>query len=251
MAFEELEKLGLSKAESRIYLALLELGSVPSGQVVKHTGFRKSTVYETIGRLEEKGLVSNIFKNGIKHFEAANPERILDYLEEKKRQLSNDEESAKILVEKLKSGFDVLRPQAEAQVLVGVEGFKTMRRDVLRNSNGEHLLLGAISVENEVLGGFFDWWNKERQKKKINLRVLHKESARGKLMTDPKFMGKYFENRYLPKEIDSPAVINIYGDRVVNLVWKDNYPICFMLINPDMADSYRKYFELLWKISKN
>jgi sugar-specific transcriptional regulator TrmB len=207
-------------------------------------------VYETIGRLSEKGLVSFIIKNGIKYFEAAEPEKILDYLEEKKRSLAKEEQEAKILVNQLKSGFDTLRPQAEARVLIGIEGFKAMRRDVLKHANGEHLLIGAISRENEILEGFFKWWNAERQKKKINLKILHKESARGKNMAKTSFMGKYFQTKFLPEEIESPAVINIYGDRVVNVLWKKNQPLCFMLINQDISDSYRKYFDYLWKSSK-
>jgi len=245
-----LEKMGLSKAEIRIYLTLLQTGSVPSGMIVKETGFRKSTVYETIGRLQEKGLVSYMIKDGVKHFSAANPERILDYLEEQKRRITLNENLAKKLVCDLNANYDILRPQAEAHVLSGIEGFKTMRRDVLRNSGGELLLLGAISIEDEVMGAFFRWWNKERQKQKLKLRILHKESARGKEMTKNEVMGKYFETRFLPKEIESPAVINIYGDRVVNLVWKGRHPLCLMMINKENADSYRKYFELLWKLSK-
>src|SRR3989338_9007168 len=98
-----------------------------------------------------------------------------------------------------------------------------MRRDVLKNAKGEHLLIGAISRESDVIPGFFEDWNKERQKKRIMLKILHKESARKKSMTNKEYMGKYFFTRFLPEEIESPAVINIYGDRVVNVLWKDNY----------------------------
>ena len=55
------------------------------------------------------------------------------------------------------------------------------------------------------------------------------------------------ETKFLPKEYSSPAVINIYGDKVVNVLWKEDNPICFMIINKDIADSYRKWFKLLWK----
>ena len=68
MNLETLEKIGLSKAEIKVYLALLELGSVPSGSIVKETEFRKSTVYESIRRLQDKGLVSYVIKEGIKYF---------------------------------------------------------------------------------------------------------------------------------------------------------------------------------------
>jgi sugar-specific transcriptional regulator TrmB len=245
-----LEKIGLSNAEIKVYLALLQLGSVPSGKIAKETDLRRSTVYDSIKRLQSKGLVSFIIKNGMKFFEATPPERIMDFVKETKRKLEETETEAENLVKQLKEGFDILKPQAEAQILEGIEGFKTMRRDVLRNSKGEHLLMGAISREDEVMPAFFKDWNKQRQKKKIKIKILHKQSAKEKFMTKGEFMGKFFETKFLPDEIESPAVINIYGDRVVNVLWKDNNPLCFLLINKDIADSYRKYFDYLWKISK-
>ncbi|MFA6460721.1 MAG: helix-turn-helix domain-containing protein [Candidatus Woesearchaeota archaeon] len=242
-----LEKIGMSKAEIKVYLALLELGSVPSGKIVHETNFRKSTVYESIKRLQNKGLVSYIIKDGMKHFEAANPERVIDFIEEEKRKLDETKNEAEKFVLQLKKGLTGVKPSAEAQVLEGIEGFKTMRRDVLRNARKEHLLIGAISREDEIMPGFFEEWNKARQKKKIMLRILHKESARTKAMAKKEFMGKCFETKFLSEELESPAVINIYGDRVVNVIWKGDYPLCFMLINKEIADSYRKYFEYLWK----
>jgi len=251
MDVEVLEKIGLSKAEIKVYLALLSLGSVPSGKIVRETNFRKSTVYESIKRLQNKGLVSYIIKEGMKHFEAANPERIIDFIEEQKLNLNETQAEAHKLIVELKRGLDITKPHAEAQVLEGIEGFKTMRRDVLRNSSGEHLLIGAISREDEVISGFFKEWNKSRQKKKIKLRILHKESARKKAMAKKEFMGKFFETKFLPEELESPAVINIYGERVVNVLWKQDKPLCFLLINKEIANSYRKYFEHLWKLAKS
>lgn len=241
-----LEDMGLSKAEAKIYLTLLDLGSVASGKIVKETDFRKSTVYETIGRLQEKGLVSYVMKNGMKHFEAAHPDKIIDFIRDQKRSLEEKEQKAVEYVNDLKKASNFLKPHAEAHVLVGLEGFKTMRRDALRHAENEFLMIGSISREDEVIPGYFEEWNKERLKKGFKLKLLHKLSAKKKVMARRKLMVRDFEIRFLPKEIESPAVINVYGDRVVNVLWKGNYPLCFMLINKEIADSYRKYFRLLW-----
>ncbi len=249
MGTEILEKIGLSRAEIKVYLALLELGSVPSGRIVSQTEIRKSTVYESIRRLQDKGLVSYIIKDSIKYFEASSPQRIIDFVREQKRILNETEAEAKKFVASLEKSEDTVKPHAEAHVLMGVEGFKTMRRDTLRNSKKEVLLIGAISRENEVMAGFFEEWNRQRQKKKIQLKILHKEIAKEKEMVKREYMGRYFETKFLPKDIENPAVINIYGDRVVNVLWKNNYPLCFLLINKEIAESYRQYFDYLWKIS--
>lgn len=250
MDLSVLEKIGLSKAEIQIYLTLLKLGPSPLGIVVRESKFRKSTIYNNITRLQEKGLVSFVIKDSKKYFEATEPERLVEFIHDKKRELENYETEVNELIPKFKKSFGEPRPHAEAHVLVGIEGFKTMRRDMLKNVEGELLLIGAISREDEAMPKFFETWNKTRQRKGIKIKILHKESATKKVMENKEIMGSHFETRFLSEELESPAVINIYGDRVVNVLWKNDYPLCFMIINRDIADSYRKYFNYLWKWAK-
>jgi sugar-specific transcriptional regulator TrmB len=246
MIENELGRIGLSKAESKLYLAMIKLGSSTTGSIIKETGLRKSTVYESLNRLLEKGLVSYVIKNNIKFFEAADPDRLVDFIEEQKHELDETEDDIKKILPELKSMQISLKPHAEAHVLLGIEGFKTMRRDLLKHAKGEHLMLGAISREPVVMPHFWTYFNKERIKHGIKVRVLHQQNTKEKPMR-----GDMIELRFLPKGVVIPAVINIYGDRVVSLFWKENYPICFMIISKDIADAYRKYFELLWKMSSH
>ena len=239
-----MEKAGLSKGEARLYLAMIRIGSSSTGSIIKETGLRKSTVYESLNRLLEKGLVSYVIKNNIKFFEAADPDRLVDFIDDRKNELEENKDEIKKILPDLKSMGSQLKPHAEAHVLLGIEGFKTMRRDALKHAKDEHLMLGAISREPIVMPQFWVWFNRERVKRKIKLRVLHQQNTREKALSTG-----MLEMKFLPKDVTIPAVINIYGDRVVSLLWKENYPICFMLINKDISDSYRKYFEILWKIS--
>ena len=82
MIEKTLEEIGLTKSEIKVYLALLELGSSQTGKIVQKSKAASSKIYEILEKLIQKGLVSYIIKSGIKHFEAAPPERIMDYLEE-------------------------------------------------------------------------------------------------------------------------------------------------------------------------
>ena len=102
MNFEILERIGLSKAEIKVYISLLGLGNSPSGKIVKETNLRKSTVYESIRRLQERGLVSYVIKNGMKHFEPAPPDRIIEFLKDKKRDLDEIEDEVMILIKNMK-----------------------------------------------------------------------------------------------------------------------------------------------------
>ena len=62
IAKEILVQLGLSNAESGVYIALLIVGQASLGQIIHQTNLRKSTVHESLTRLTEKGLVSFVSK---------------------------------------------------------------------------------------------------------------------------------------------------------------------------------------------
>ena len=52
--------------------------------------------------------------------------------------------------------------------------------------------------------------------------------------------------RYMTQQLETPAWVDIYKDYVVN-VNVHGTPICFLMKNKETANSYKKYFEMLWK----
>lgn len=248
MDFAFLQELGLTRNEVKIYSALLSLGSASSGKITYECGLHRSRVYEGLGRLMEKGLVSSVKMGKITFFEAASSERILDVLEEQKTSVEKKIGEAQKWVPEL-NRFRETKPTAEAYILQGVEGFKAMRREVLKHAGAhpakELLLLGAIAREPKVMPLFYEKWDRERRRAGITTRILYKQNVKGDIRTE-----YWDKRRFLPEHIANPAVINIYGDRVVNVLWKGNEPLCFVMINKDIADAYRKYFEMLWGLSE-
>ena len=87
-----LEEIGLSKNEIKIYLILLKLGSTTTGAIIKQTGIHNSKVYDGLERLSNKGLVTHVVVANTKHFTAVNPERLLDFLEDKKKLTKGEKE---------------------------------------------------------------------------------------------------------------------------------------------------------------
>jgi len=57
------------------------------------------------------------------------------------------------------------------------------------------------------------------------------------------------EIKYLPKEFSSHTAINIYADKVAIILWEEN-PFAILIKNKSIAESYRKYFSLMWNIAK-
>src|SRR3989338_3370224 len=80
-----LKEIGLTDSEIKVYLALLELGSSTAGPIVEKSGVASSKIYEVLEKLMQKGLASFVIASGTKHFEAASPRRVEDYIREKQR----------------------------------------------------------------------------------------------------------------------------------------------------------------------
>ena len=60
---KELQELGLSEQEAKIYVTLLKLGSSSAYKVSKEASLYKANTYETLKNLEKKGLVSKFTKD--------------------------------------------------------------------------------------------------------------------------------------------------------------------------------------------
>src|SRR3989344_7982952 len=101
-----LQDIGLTEGESKVYMALLELGTTTTGPIVKKSGISASKVYEILNRLAEKGLVSHIIKASTKYFRAADPERIIEYIEEKEKDIASKKEEMKKIVPQLKAKLE-------------------------------------------------------------------------------------------------------------------------------------------------
>src|SRR3989344_9572014 len=98
-----LEGIGLTKNEIKIYLALLKLGQTTSWSIIKETGVHTSKVYYGLQRLLDKGLASYVIISNTKHFAATDPSRLLDFLDDKKRTIEDQEKEIKKILPVLRS----------------------------------------------------------------------------------------------------------------------------------------------------
>lgn len=232
-----LQNLGLTEAESKVYLALLELGPSLAGQISIKTGIHRRNIYDITERLIKKGLVGYILKNNRRTFEAANPERFSEILKEKQEGLQESLGDLMFLYQRTKE-------KQETNFYTGVEGLKTVFQDQLEVNGSEKkeiLILGASSSAFEVLPFYFKWYDKDRIKKKIRARIIASEKLSKKI--------PLAEIKYLPQKYANPLAINIYKDKVAIILWKKS-PIAIVIKEKEIADSYKKYFELIWKTAR-
>ncbi|MBI4159291.1 hypothetical protein HY500_03465 [Candidatus Woesearchaeota archaeon] len=238
-----LEDIGLTKSEVNVYLALLELGSSSTGKIVDKSGASSSKIYEILDRLMQKGLVSYVIKSRVKYFEAADPNRILDYVNEKESKLIKQKEKIKNLIPELELKRKISKYKSEATIYKGLKGVKTAFYDALNllKPEDEMLVLG-IPSRSEKLNRFFVKFAKDRAKRKIKAKSIFNEKARGELQTLSE-NSPLTEIKYI-NEI-TPASVNIFKNRVI--IFPESKEILLIVIDSkEIAESFKVQFEKWW-----
>ncbi len=248
MVEEALRKIGLTEGEIKIYLSLLELGSSSSGKITKRSGISGSKVYEVLDRLMGKGLANSVVKNGVKHFEASDPSRILDYLDEKNREIEDEKNDIqKILPELILKQQSA--PRSKVRVFTGFEGLKTANEDIINTlSRGEEWLSMGLSEQPKSLEVYFTKRQKIREKKGIIIKHLLNEKYRELYRQRKDMKGQHF--RFLPREFEMPSSIEIYKNKIIIMILLKEDPMAIMIESGAVSGSFRKYFEALWKTAK-
>ena len=230
-----LEKLGLSKNEIKVYLELNSQGSMKAGRIAKLTHMDRSSSYNALKLLLEKGLVSYVSIGKIKWFQAVSPNRLLEYVKEQ-------EEDLKEIIPELNVSHKAKKVEGQVRLFKGLKGVKAVFLDIARTGKDNYVFgsEGQFSERMEDFAYQFDILKKEN---KIKTKMIIRK---GKKEHD----SKTSEYRYLPNVDESSAVTNIYGDKIAIIIWTDE-PEAVIIENAAAAKAYKSYFEIMWKSAKS
>jgi HTH-type transcriptional regulator, sugar sensing transcriptional regulator len=241
MSFEQiretLKKIGLGHNESKIYLTLIKLGPSMAGRVAKEANIDRSACYDSLKALLKKGLVSYAIEANRKKFEAANPQKLKDYLSEK-QELVND------ILPDLKQMFEAKEEKSQVHMYKGYKGLKTVFEDILREAKGaENLVIDSCGGFLAKMPYFAPHFIKGLEKNKIKVRhIVRRESK-----LNP---SKTTEIRYFSKDVKETIITtNIYAGKVALILWSD-VPEAVIIENKSAYESYKSYFDILWKTAK-
>ena len=191
-----LQKIGLTEGEIRVYEALLALGSSSSGKITKHSRISGSKVYEVLDRLMTKGLATYVIKNGVKHFEATHPRKLMDYLLEKEQEIEKEKKEIEKILPQLTAKQES-SPKSEAKIFTGWEGMKAANEDIIQTlKKGEEWLSMGLTEQPKAWETHFNKRQVYRAKKGIKHRVLLNEKYQALYHARKKLA--YTEFRFLP-----------------------------------------------------
>ncbi len=243
---ETLLKMGLSKREVGVYMAVLELGRSTVTQISRKAGINRTTGYDILDALARRGLVSLSGKEPKEEYIAESPDKLVILLEQKLRETEEQLQVAKEFLPELKA-MHTVQDRAHVRFYEGIEGLKEVYEDTL-TSKEPIVAYAAYEDMHATLGSYFPKYYERRAKKGISIRGIvpstPASSERAAQNTEEKR-----EIAIIPKELfDITPDIEIYDNKMVIASWRDKLGI--IIESAEVAHAMKKVFELAFAEAK-
>ncbi|HBI34103.1 MAG TPA: hypothetical protein DEA43_02805 [Candidatus Moranbacteria bacterium] len=242
----DLQNIGLNDKEARIYLACLELGPTNIQNIAEKADIKRSTVYEILESLKEKGLMHVTTKGKRKLYLASEPENLLETIKEREKLL-------KEILPQLKSINNVGFAKPKITFYEGREGLRDIYMEALKSSTNNADWISPMKSVLETVGT--DWMEKYvelKVKKNYWIRSIHVSDLviDSYKYQDPTTFKKTLRDvRFSPKGINIPNAIGIYDNKVAILSSRKE-GFGFIIESEDYAQSMKELYKLLWDKSK-
>ena len=227
MKEEILKSLGLSDKEIRLYLTSLQLGSSLVQNIANIAGLNRTSTYDLLKSLEQKGFVSYIIQSGKKFYQATQPNKIIDILKER-------EELVKKILPELNSLSESVGKRPNVEVYTGKEGLKTIFEGILLESKS----FSCIASKNQLFKMFefyFPHFVDRRKKKGIKVRVISEVQP----------FDKTAPYKIIKKKIKTATWL--YDGKIAMISLEEKEPIGILINEKNFYETHQMMFDLLWE----
>lgn len=238
---KKLEKLNLEPKEAKVYLALLELGETSIERISKRSKIKRTTVYDVINSLKEKGLIGTARKGKRILYFAEDPREIGTQLEEKKNVFES-------LLPGLLSIYSLIDKKPKVTFFEGVEGIKNVYKDTLSYPDQEILMWGATEMFKYFDSDFsWNYYLPKRIEKKIWMRAIGPDEPIVKEI-QAKDAESLRKTKTFPRDKFSLEVeINLYGNGKIGIMsFKEQLGI--IIESRKIYNTLKNIFEMNWKM---
>lgn len=234
-----LKELGLTDNEIRVYLLLLKKGTLNPSEIAEKLGLHRGYIYDTLQRMQEKEFVSSVLQNNKKFFQAIPPENLVE-------QLKFKTESLQKIVPDLNQLAETIKEKTQVQLHKGKRVYRTLLKDIIATAQkNETILLIGVDEEKlleEVEPIYLEQYFMIIKEKNIKEKVIMKKG--NKKYSIPNVTHKFLDEKY----IGNVEQI-IYNDKVATFILDEPYHL-IIIENSQVAQTYKKQFELFWKVAK-
>lgn len=240
MLAKNLTKLGLEEKEARLYLGLLELGESNIARISQKTGIKRTTCYDIISSLKNKGMIAQTVKKAKIRYFAEDPRKLDQQISEKRSLLKN-------ILPELLSITNLIEKKPRIRFFEGIEGIKEAYRDTLNYPEQETLAWASQEAAKHFEVSWL--WNAylpERVANKIWQRTIASDDPeiRKFKAQDQKHLRK--TKLLPPSETPFEVEINLYGKQNIAIMSFEE-KIALIIESKKIYNTLKSIFELNWK----
>lgn len=239
-----LKNFGLNDKETAVYSALIKLGPSPVRNIAQESKVNRGTTYDILKALIQQGLVTYYNQETKQYFVAESPEKLINALEEKQKQIDDVKQNIQAVMPELKLLFEKQGGRPSVKLYEGHKGIKSILEDVLEtvaNSNEKtYFVYSSASLRKDVYEAMPDF-SKKRIVKQIKVSTIALDEG-GQLvgMDERKWLPSGQNNLKSTYEL-------IYGGKVAHISLDNTEkPIGVVIENVDIYETQKLIFKFLW-----
>lgn len=254
-----LQNIGLSDKDAEVYLACLELGTQPASVIAKKANLKRPTTYLILESLVRRGLMSEYSGSSVKFFTPVSPDNLLNFVERKKRELSQHQHELEEFLPHFHSLANPMSVNPKVRFFEGLEGVERAMNETLLSSEP---LRSFTSIDSWFLrtetADYIKWYGKQRVRKhKLSCRAIANDTPgnRQYLEDDYPDIETGYDNlslwRWLPTDIGMFAnEINIFENKVTIVCISKKELLGMIIESESIAQTQKAIFEVAWRAAK-
>lgn len=247
-----LRNLGLNENEVKVYLYLLTHGESIASVIAKRLEMKRVTVYSTLESLEKKSIIQSFIKNNVAHFDAIEPDDIVELCEQKVNEMQRLRQKADTLKDEFrklreKGRMPKLEIRGKIKYYEGLEAVTDLIGETLDVKEKEQLCFGLNSYHTELAGDDWGRYTEKRVQKGMRVRSIQPdtEAAIEYKSRDAKELR---DTRLVPHgNFPGNCEINLIGDMIAMFTTREKSAMGMKMYSPDMAQALRSLFNLAWE----
>lgn len=237
---EELKQFGLSENEITVYVSLIKAGTSTANRIAELSGLKRSTTYDNLSLLINKGIVSLSVRDNVNYYEAAEPQKLVDLLEESKERLQK-------IIPKLESLKGSVTERTGVTFFEGKKGVLTVLNDIIAERK-PLWFYGSRKKALLALQHYPENFLQKRAEHGIHLKAVLAEEDKGdSSYNSPKIM-KLSEIKFSKALNRITTNVFIYSDRVAFMTSTEN-PVGIIVRNKEVVEQQKTIFTIFWDLA--
>jgi sugar-specific transcriptional regulator TrmB len=247
---KQLQEIGLTELEARVYLYFLESGPSKVTEVYKSLKTDKSSTYRVVENLSNQGLLVGLGEVYGQQFMVSDPNLLIEMVKSKQRNIKVASNAISKMISDLTTNLAEEYKKHNITVLEGKDAFFAIMEKRLEVGESPIREMDNTMLLQEVQEAYIQYipdYIERRKKRKLFLKSIrpYKDHKRRTVKLIP---GSFKDIRVLPKGIKIDAFLTTFGDYTAIHNLKGKRILGIIIKDPAITGVVNTMFDLVWEV---